>query len=257
MAGENIERSTEVELDFLANVSLGNYGQSKDFISKFGENPSLGTSTSEDIISQGGLYPFVSVSEKVSLVSSIATDTSAGTGAQSVVISGLDENFYRIKETIITNGITAVQSTKTYIRIFRAFVGDVGTSGLNNGDITIIGVDVPGNTYASILTGCGQTLMAIYTIPMGFTGYVVGYSFGVTRTQPASADVKIFTREFEKSWRIRRFKSVSAQGKNTDLTDFNFYIKLPEKSDIRLNADVSLTNTGVHGGFDILLIKQS
>lgn len=254
---EQIERSTEVDLDFLANVSLGNYGQSLDFINKFGENPVLAISVSEDIISQGGLYPFALVAEKVNLSSDATTDTAAGTGAQSIVICGLDENFNRIKETIITNGITLVSSQKSYIRIFRVFVDDVGTTGVNDGIISVIGVDIPGNIYARILAECGQTLMAIYTIPTGFTGYVVGYSFGITKTTPASADVRIFTREFGKSWRVRRFKSVSAQGKNTDLTDFNFYIKLPEKSDIRLSAEASANNTGVHGGFDILLIKQS
>ncbi len=254
---ENIERSTEIDLDFLANVSMGNYGQSLDFINKFGENPVLAINVEEDIITQGGLYPFALAAEKISIASTDATDTSAGTGARSIIISGLDENFNRIRETIITNGVTPVLSQETYIRVFRVFVDDVGVGGVNNGALSVIGVDVPTNTYATILAGCGQTLMAIYTIPVGFTGYMVGYSFGITKTTPASADVKIFTREFEKSWRIRRFKSVSAQGKNTDLTDFNFFIKLPEKSDVRLTASASANNTGVHGGFDILLIKQS
>ena len=72
-------------------------------------SPGLGAATGD--INQSTIHVTPAV---VSMASTNANDTSAGTGLRTVLLSGLDSNGNAQTETISLNGTTAVASVNTY-----------------------------------------------------------------------------------------------------------------------------------------------
>lgn len=143
---------------------------------KFGFNGDV-SSSEEPIWDLGGAYSgLLSAATKIQVASASANDTSAGTGARTVRIIGVDANFAECYEDVTLTGQTAAPvagTTQTFLRVHRAYCLTAGTGGTNagnisvasNGDTFTAGVPAAGDTLARISTGEGQTLMAIYTVP--------------------------------------------------------------------------------------------
>lgn len=73
----------------------------------------------------------------MSVSSTNANDTAAGTGARTVLITGLDENYNDVTESIILNGLTGVNTTKQFIRVFKVRVTTAGSGATAAGDIYV------------------------------------------------------------------------------------------------------------------------
>ena len=116
----------------------------------------------EGLTQSGGLYPFPSSAAQLTIVSSSASDTTA----LSVQIQGLDANFAPISEVIALNGTNAVTSVKSYLR-----VNNVGvTNGINVGTITF---KQSTTLLAQINPGLGVNQASIYTVPAGYSLYIM------------------------------------------------------------------------------------
>jgi len=90
--------------DFLTQVKLGNVPGHK-LIHKFGHNRAVPTSPVP--IATGGVYQTPTANANLEWVSDDANDSSAGTGAQKVIIQGLvevDGDFVDQEEEVTTNG---------------------------------------------------------------------------------------------------------------------------------------------------------
>ena len=225
-------------------------------IRKFGKNPGIDTGTPEDVWDGSAVYVFPTTESTASIVSGSVEDdpdkggSTPGTGAHEITVEGLDENWELASETLDLNGQDAVTTTITFIRVFRAYIGTVGTGLINAGDITIT---VDSKTVAKILADKGQTLMAVYSIPSGYTGYLLHARVSVGRIITSVVDFNIFWRLFGKGWRTGGEITVE---NDTFSDDFVFPPALPEKSDIRVHANVSANSTVVTSTFDMLLIKN-
>ena len=139
---------------------------------KFGNNAAVANVT-ETIWQQGGLYSYLSAASVLKVSSSSANDTSAGTGARTVELFGLDGDYNEINEVVTLNGQTAVNTTQSYLRINRMIVRSAGSGGANAGVIYAgtgtVTTGVPANIYATINgDGSNQTLMALWTVPAGY-----------------------------------------------------------------------------------------
>ena len=140
-------------------------------IHKFGRNPSVGGAP-ETIWEQGGVYTYLTVASTIYVYGADAQDGAAGTGARTVTVQGLDANYNAIEETLTVDGAV---STKSFLRVFRAFVASAGSLQTNKGDLIIsTGSSGGGTVLAKIATigtgtvyGQGQTNLALYTIPAG------------------------------------------------------------------------------------------
>lgn len=116
----------------------------------------------EGLTQSGGLYPFPSSAAQLTIVSSSASDTSA----LNVQINGLDANFAPISEVVALNGTTNVTSVNSYLRVLSCSV----TNGSNVGNISF----KQGTTLlAQINAGLGITQMSVYTVPAGYTLYIL------------------------------------------------------------------------------------
>ena len=149
-----------------------------EFVHKFGYNPSIGA-TDETIWSEGGLYVYPTSASTMYISSSSADDTAAGTGARTATVYGLDADFEQISVTVSLNGQTGVQlnGALNWYRVNRIVVNTAGSGGANAG-VLYVGTEatpsggVPATKYATVAIGDNQTLMCLWTVPVGYTAYL-------------------------------------------------------------------------------------
>lgn len=217
-------------------------------VNKFGRNPLVGTGTYEDVWFGGGTYSgWLTAASAVRVASGgNANDTAAGTGARTVTVSGLDQNWNEATETITLAGASASSATTTtFVRVNRAFAATSGTSGAaNTGDITI---ETTGAVTLAVLeAGLGQTQLACYTVPDGKTAYITEYTATAGGTND-KAEIRLYQRQDADtvaapftSPRILTVFGVSG-GLAVNLTS---YISVPARSDIWASA-VNLTSGNI------------
>jgi len=251
MSCNNVNR----ELEFYLDVAAGNIAGVSN-VSKFGYNPSVGSVTYESIWEGSNAYPWQTVADQLEVLSSDANDTSAGTGARTVELQGLDSSWNSLTETITMNGTSAVTTTGSFLRIFRARVVTAGTNLRNEGDITIRDQDT--STTRALITngttaGMGQTLMAVYTIPAGKTGYVVNINF--SSAKDLEQEYRLMARDntvANAAWNVKEF--TTGRGGFSDFTK-RAINKYTEKTDLDLQA-ISSATSSVAGGFELILIDN-
>ena len=216
------------------------------FIHKFGAVPSLATNTTGTVWDKNDtVYPWATWATAgiVNVDSSSASDV-----GKSVTVVGLDENYNQISETITLTTQTNNNSSNSFIRIFRAFVSDGET---NVGQIS---VQRDTTDVAIITAGYGQTLMAVYTVPAGYTGYL--YKGTCSAQSGADGTGNMFVRYFgQSSFRIGHTFEVSGAG-GQYVYDFSFPIPIPEKSDIDVRITTRSNNGRYTAAFDLLLVQN-
>lgn len=135
-----------------------------DHIDLFGYSTVVGSTAMgplwEGLTSAGGNYPFPTTAGTISCVSASASDT-----AVTMVISGLDANWKPVTASVALNGTTPVVTTQSFLRINSVTT----TAGNAVGNVTF----TRGSTViAQVNAGLGQTQMAVYTVPAGYTMFL-------------------------------------------------------------------------------------
>jgi hypothetical protein len=117
-------------------------------------------------------YVFPTAAQQMTIVSSSASDTLAGTGAQKVMIHYLDNNYNMQAETISLNGTTPVNTVATNILRINAFhIYQLGSGGASVGNISVKNL-AGAVTYSYVQLGYDAARQAIYTVPSGMVGYI-------------------------------------------------------------------------------------
>jgi len=221
-------------------------------VNKFGYNSSIGSGAFETIWETGNNYPWQSSAVTVDVVSDDANDDVAGTGARTLRIQGLDGSYNLAEETVDMDGTTTVTTTQTFLRVFRMSVETAGTSGNNIGNISVTytgGSDVA----ATITAGNGQTLMTLYTIPAGYTGYLL--SMNISSGKDQEMEFKFIQRDnsvVNAAFQTKQFLDVRG-GQTTVI--FNAINVIPQKSDIYVSGKASSTSSA-SASFDLLLVQD-
>lgn len=130
--------------------------------------------TTERVLTTYGptLYNYLSTASQLTIVSTSANDTVAGTGARQVEIDGLDATFARQRVTYNLNGLTPVTTAENWLRINRIMVVSAGTSGFNEG---IINVDTPtpSGIIAQIAAQRAVSQSSVFTVPLGKIAIII------------------------------------------------------------------------------------
>ena len=233
------------------NVSRGKVRGAFHII-KFGENLDVDGSM-ETIWDGGGLYTYLTAAAVVTVTSTDGDDAAAGTGARTVTVEGLDANYNQVSETLTVGGSAG---SVEFFRVFRAFVASSGSSGTNEGTISIAS---GATTLAQIRTvgsptstGLGQTFMSIYTVPAGYTGFI--YQWDIS-TAKSDGDVFLVCRGHNDNgtWRSR---DVAHTNQNDIERNYKFPLKIEEKSDCEVRAYSETNNMKCAATFCILLIQN-
>lgn len=214
--------------------------------------------TPEDIWGGGGLFPYQTSAVQLEVVSDSENDTAAGTGARSVLIIGLDASWAQITEVVALNGTTPAPTVQTFFRVNAFRIVTAGSGGENAGTITLR-VAGAGASQAVMLPGEGQCMRAVFTVPLGFTAYLVDAFVAISRAGANEfLEVSLRARTNLGPWITRNIFSVSANGLSTTQIMPRLFGALPEKTDIRWTAtNVSANNTGAQATFIVLLSRNS
>jgi len=226
---------------------------------KFGFNPDVDNSL-ETVWAEGGLYSYLSAATVLKVSSSSTDDAAAGTGARTVLLSGLDGDYNEISETVTLNGQTAVNTTKSFLRIFRMVVKSAGTGGQNAGVIYAgtgtVTTGVPANKYATIAIGDNQTLMALWTVPAGHTAYLNQTDVTVATTQNNKyCTTTLVARPLGEVFQAKD-KFVIAEGGH--IQQYKHPLEFAEKTDIEVRAigDSAGADIAISAGMDFVYIKN-
>jgi len=229
-------------------------------VTKYAYNPAVGT-TLEDVWSAGSTLTYQTSASALEAISSSVNDTDGGSGARSITIEGLDSNWDVATEVVTLNGTSASSPTGTsFIRVYRAYVNEVGSyGGVNDGTITVR-VSGGGDTQAEIplvdSVGVGQTLMSQYTIPRGFNACLVGMHAAIFTAKSVNIDLLFRLNANNTStfspWRTA-LHLPGSEGDNSLLPPVPFLF--PQYTDIKIQAVTSTGTTEVSFDYQLILTE--
>lgn len=249
--------------NFYMDIAKGKYSQLQA-ISKFGSNPDIDTANGEDI------WDYASAPQNYTFTASggttyyFSSSNAADTQTMKVFLLVEDGSGNWLPETV---NITLVGQTQTAItatlgtpvRIYRAY--NTGTTAIQGtvyfyeNDTVVAGVpQTPANVRAVVNPSAQQTLMAIYTVPYGFTGYLKKWYTTMNRVQTSIAQMVWRSREKGGVFRTRQEIAIDSSSTSQWQYEYVTPIRLPAETDILVRADtVTANNTGIAAGFDIIL----
>jgi len=195
---------------------------------------------------------------QLELVSSSASDTSAGTGAQTVDIHYLDTSGIDQQENVIMAGLTPVNTVATDIDFVQwIHVKTVGTGGVAAGNISLR--DTAGAvTYEYLSAGGNQSLSAKYKVPTAKTGFVVGWqASGMTKKIDLRlrATVERFDRTLNPG--VFLFQDILVlNDTSSGWIPFLAPLKMPAGAVVKLSGISAAAGGDGAGQFDILLVDD-
>lgn len=191
------------------------------------------------------LFPWSTSAGTLTLVSSSGDDDSGSSGAQTVTVQGLDDNYNEVSETFTMDGTTPTAAGEvTFGRVNRMFVA--------SGDTNVGKIQAKRSTtvVGEIAVGYGQSLMALYTIPANKKGYL--YHFGATASKAQDTTVAMFFRPEGGVFRSRQNMDLH---QNNFQVSYDFPVEFDAKTDIDIRVKGS-TNADISTHFQLLLIDN-
>jgi len=138
---------------------------------KWGYNSDIDTAGEEVIASFGGTYTPPTTPTTLIITSTSGNDTSlagGGTGARTILITGIDGNRNIQTQTIPLEGVSSVVTTTTWLGINRIEVISSGSGQVNAGDIVVLAT-TGGAALGHIPEGVGVTQQGIFHVPANYT----------------------------------------------------------------------------------------
>jgi hypothetical protein len=167
-----------------------------------------------------------------------------------ITISGLDADYNEQSETVTLAGSGTATTTKSFLRVNRGFVAG---SQAPTGSVTVAN---GGTTYAYI-NGDNQTLMALWTVPAGYEGFITQLDVTVlTEQNNKFGNIRLITREPGGVFRSQETFSVE---KGPISLPYSIPVHIPEKTDIEYRAIASGANADlrVSAAFELLYIQKA
>jgi hypothetical protein len=214
-------------------------------VRRSGKNNDVGTAF-EVVAQAGGTYYWPAAVGKMNVVSTDADDDGApvGNGARTVRIKGLDTDYAIITDTIILNGTTTVVSNLDFLRVLLVEVMTMGTSGTNEGTITVKDA-TDAYTFATIGIAEGRSSAVVFTVPADQTFYMT--SWDASEDSNKGTEVAIYKRDFGMAWQQLRLKKIINFAFDFP---FDLPLKFDEKTDVMIQAKGLLASAKVQAGFE-------
>ena len=226
---------------------------------KWGYNPDIDVGT-ETVWSVGGLFTPLSSAGTLEVVSSSTTDDRdpAGTGAQSIIIYGLDANYEEQTEVVTLNGTTAVTTTNSWLGVNRAAIYLSWSGGINAGDISITAT-TGGSDQAEIPAGEGSTQHAFFFVPAGHVGLMDWLWVNAVKTSGGSHPVittKVWVTSLVSGSKYEVFRdSLDIQRDNhSDIRPSQPFV-VGEKSLVDVQVTTDTNNTTVSARFSLITAR--
>ena len=251
--------SLQPRMDFFIEAARGKL-KGISVIHKFGANPAIGASSTEDIIYQGTFNWQTSATTMRIKAGNAADIDTSGAGARTVYVEGLDATWALANDTLVCNGTSAGSAGSTsFIRIFRAYVLTCGTyTGNNTGDV-VIENSAGGTDYLTIAAGYGQTQSTGYTIPLGKTAYLTRVAATVDAAK--AVDMEFWQRRdaddtsapMSAKRLITKFPQLIGEAREK----FDGYVSFPAKTDLWWTGTTgSGAAAAAEADYDLILVDD-
>jgi len=206
-------------------------------INKFGYRESI-PSSYQTIWDGTADYAYAAAGTILAVADNTASDDNG-----TVEVQGLDQNYALVTETLTIGGAA---SSNQFLRVFRARMITVNTGTTNVDEVRIKRATTD---LAIILAGAGQTLMSLYTIPAGKTGYLIRLQGNVDANNDAL--FRLISRPLNGSFsfNVKGQFGVFASGFTID---YPIPLVFTEKTDLQVVAK-SQNNVGGGASFDLIL----
>ena len=204
-------------------------------INKFGYRESI-PSSYQTIWDGTADYAYAAAGTVLAVADNTASDNNG-----TVEVQGLDQNYALVTETLTIGGAA---SSNQFLRVFRArmITANTGTTNVDEVRIKRATTDL-----AIILAAAGQTLMSLYTIPAGKTGYLIRLQGNVDANNDAL--FRLISRPLNGSFNVKGQFGVFASGFTVD---YPIPLVFTEKTDLQIVAK-SQNNVGGGASFDLIL----
>jgi hypothetical protein len=239
-------------------VARGQISYHKAFC-QFGINSDVQQST-ETVWVGSTAYTFPAAAATLTVSSSSTDDASpSGTGAQTVLIQGLDANYNAISEVVALNGQTAVNTTKSYLRVNKMIVLTAGSGGTSVGSIYAgtgtVTSGVPAVTVNRTGITSNESESAFYTVPVGYTAFITRWTMSSgNSTANASTRFTLRIRPIGGVFGIKAFYSIPGNGIYE--CEAAYPLPVPEKSDLEVTAIASAGTSVTSTQLQIVLIQN-
>ena len=253
--------------EFYLEVAKGNV-PGHTLYRKFGAIASIASATPADVWEYGVTpgaerYTFSPDNGTVGTADIDTLSSSSVSDTEDITIEGLLADGTASSQTVALQGQTEVAITPLW-RVNRLYnsngtdlVGDtyvyVGTDGSTNGVPDTV-TDVRG----FIGVGEGQTLQMIYTVPLGFTAYLLGIEVSLSKGGGAAAVAGNFTgkaRAFGKVFRTQDKFDLNTSGTSRNILEFPVPLVFPARTDFCPVVDTTGT-IGASWAISILLVED-
>jgi hypothetical protein len=236
-------------------------------LNKFGRAPSGIQTTATDVWSRADsaatqqIWIAPTTARVHAIVSSSASDASAGVGARTVRIQGLTAwNTAEATETVTLNGVTPVNTANSYVIIHKMKVLTSGATSINVGQITATAA-TDATVTAEIEIGQGQTQMAIYGVPSTQSFYMTRfYAYMNDSISTTRVDVQLRANENPDVQRTNFINKYDMQLANAGVSALDSYYEIPIKFAgpciIKVHATSNSADTDMSAGFDGYLITN-
>lgn len=211
---------------------------------KFGYNPLI-NEIEETVWEAGGIYVYPTSA----LILTATSSAGATDSAVAITVQGLDANYNEISENIVLSGAGTATTTQSFFRVNRAFVTGskalTGTVSFANG----------GTTYATVNSD-NQTLMSLWTVPAGYTAYILQTDVTVlTEANNKFGTIRLVTRL---PGSVFRTQDLFAVQNNSITRTYDLPLPIPEKTDIEFRAIGSSANALLHvsATFELVYIRN-
>lgn len=263
---KSFEDVTLLSEDFLFKVARGEV-EGAFLVHKFGRNENVKTNIVP--VSIGGNYRTPTTAIQLKVNSSSSLDTAAGVGARTLKIIGLNSTGDEISEELTLNGTSdSALSTKSYIRLYRAYVLDSGsyanqTTPSQRGRLTIRdanGLHWTAINLADTNFGVSQTQIGIYSIPRGFTCYLLSKEMSVDTNKAAviyffqRQNITDTTAPYSAMRLVEQHDGVSG---HIDVNPKNIITSFPELTDVGFMAETTTGTASVSVDFELVCLKDS
>lgn len=209
---------------------------------KSGYNPNIANNSEESLWGHSTLYPWSAwnTGGTLSCVSTSASDTGTMT------ITGLrSSDWVEITETVTMSGLTPVITSNSFIRINNLHYNGANT---NVGEID---VSRGGTIVGCIEAGFGISQMAQYTVPAGYSAYILHGSANMGKGNDGTGKFKYrpFGGSFQTALTFLLYQS-------TFNYEFLVPLRLPEQTDLDVTMVASNSGTACSCAYGIILIQN-
>lgn len=234
------------------------------FIHKFGNAPDFDIIDGDvdiwDGANDGGINAMTYTYSTTADINSITSTNS--TNVQSIELQGLDADYLSLTQTAILNGSGFVGLGSPFIRVFR--MTNTGSSDIL-GDVynyvsgpTTAGIpNTTSDIRAIINNGNNQTLMAMYTIPSGVTGYMRDWYASTAGARKTSVhEIHLTARPFNGVFQMKHKSSLVANGTSYIQHTYVEPEVFNAMTDLEMHANTDEDIASISAGFDIVLIDN-